>query len=83
MKDTYEDIINLKYQKSDKYPPMPLIDRAAQFAPFSALTGYSDVVDETTNSLANLLEIVEYANSLCPIRPVEVVWRERKEMYGY
>ena len=43
----------------------------------------TDVVDETTNSLANLLEIVEYANSLCPIRPVEAVWRERKEMYGY
>lgn len=43
----------------------------------------TDVVDETTNSFANLMEIVEYANSLCPIRPVEAVWRERKEMYGF
>lgn len=42
----------------------------------------TDVVDETTNSLANLLEIVEYANSLCPIRPTEVIWEERKAMYN-
>ena len=60
MKDTYEDIINLKYQKPDKYPPMPLIDRAAQFAPFSALTGYSDVVDETGRLTDSRKELDEY-----------------------
>ena len=43
----------------------------------------TDVVDETTNSIANLFEMVEYANSLCPIRPAEVIWKERKSMYGY
>ena len=47
MKDTYDDIIDLPYCKSDKYPHMSHEDRAAQFAPFSALTGYSDIVDET------------------------------------
>ena len=47
MSRPYEDIIDIEYRKSDKYPHMPLRDRAAQFAPFSALTGYSDVVDET------------------------------------
>ena len=45
--DRYDDIIDLEYQKSDRYAHMTLRDRAAQFAPFSALTGYSDVVDET------------------------------------
>ena len=47
MNDLYEDIINEEYHKSDRYPHMSLRDRAAQFAPFSALTGYSGIVDET------------------------------------
>lgn len=47
MRNDYEDIIDLEYKKSDKYPHMSLRGRAAQFAPFSALTGYSEVVDET------------------------------------
>ena len=42
----YDDIINLPYYKSDKRPKMPLIDRAAQFSPFSALTGYDAAVIE-------------------------------------
>ena len=42
----------------------------------------TDVVDETTNSFANLKEIVEYANTLCRIRPSEEIWRERKMMYN-
>lgn len=41
----------------------------------------TEFVDETTNSLANLMEIVSYANSLCKIRPTEEIWRERKIMY--
>lgn len=41
----------------------------------------TDVVDETTNSVANLMEIVEYANSLCPLRSTESVWSERKKLY--
>ena len=42
----YDDIINLPYYKSDKRPKMPLLDRAAQFSPFSALTGYDAAVIE-------------------------------------
>ena len=42
----YDDIINLPHHQSDKRPHMPLLDRAAQFAPFAALTGYEDVIDE-------------------------------------
>ena len=46
MSDGYEDIISMHYRKSDRYPHMSIRDRAAQFAPFSALTGYSDTVNE-------------------------------------
>ena len=43
----YEDIINLPHHVSDKRPQMPMWDRAAQFSPFAALTGYDDAVTET------------------------------------
>lgn len=38
----YDDIINLPRHISKKHPPMSINARAAQFAPFAALTGYSD-----------------------------------------
>ncbi|MBQ0146592.1 MAG: hypothetical protein KBS51_05705 [Lachnospiraceae bacterium] len=46
MKNKYEDIINLPHHVSTSHPHMTLRDRAAQFAPFAALTGYEDVIEE-------------------------------------
>lgn len=43
----YEDIIHLPHHVSKNRPSMPTEDRAAQFAPFAALTGYGDAVRET------------------------------------
>lgn len=43
----YDDIIDLPHHVSDRHPHMPVSDRAAQFAPFAALTGYGDVIKET------------------------------------
>lgn len=43
----YSDIINLPYRKSTKRPRMSISDRAAQFAPFAALTGHGDAIKET------------------------------------
>lgn len=42
----YDDIINLPHHISKKHPQMSLEARAAQFAPFAALTGYDDAVKE-------------------------------------
>ncbi len=42
----YEDIIGLPHHVSAKHPHMSLHDRAAQFAPFAALTGYEDAVKQ-------------------------------------
>ena len=42
----YDDIINLPHHQSKNHPRMSLHDRAAQFAPFAALTGYDDAVKE-------------------------------------
>ncbi len=42
----FEDIINLPHHVSDRHPQMDRINRAAQFAPFAALTGYGEKVSE-------------------------------------
>lgn len=42
----YDDIINLPHHQSKNHSHMSLHDRAAQFAPFAALTGYDDAVKE-------------------------------------
>ena len=42
----YADIIHLPHHQSAVRPHMSLHDRAAQFAPFAALTGYDEMVDE-------------------------------------
>ena len=47
MKDLYEDIINLPHHVSKTRPQMSMIDRAAQFSPFAALTGYDAAIKET------------------------------------
>ena len=43
----YDDIIHLPHHVSAKHPQMSMLDRAAQFSPFAALTGYEAAVDET------------------------------------
>ena len=43
----YDDIINLKRPES-RHIPMSITNRAAQFAPFSALTGYDEAIKETS-----------------------------------
>ena len=42
----YSDILRLPHHQSEKHPRMSLHDRAAQFAPFAALTGYDEMVSE-------------------------------------
>ena len=43
----YDDILDLPHHRSKLHPPMPAADRAAQFAPFAALTGYGEAINET------------------------------------
>jgi len=43
----YDDIINHSHHVSKRHPQMSLYIRSAQFAPFAALTGYEDTVNET------------------------------------
>ena len=43
----YDDIINLPHHVSEKHPQMSMLQRAAQFAPFAALTGHDKAIEET------------------------------------
>ena len=45
----YLDIIEMQAPVSKKHPPMSLEDRAAQFAPFAALTGFDQMIEETVS----------------------------------
>lgn len=47
MSSPYEDIIGLPHHVSGVHPPMPMSSRAAQFAPFAALTGHDSAIMET------------------------------------
>lgn len=53
--DNYEDIIDLPHHVSKTHPQMPMQSRAAQFAPFAALTGHGAAIRET----ARLTESME------------------------
>ena len=52
----YRDIIHLPPHKSKKHPSMPLYNRAAQFSPFAALTGHSDIIKETERKVLREME---------------------------
>lgn len=56
----YEDIINMEHPTSKRHPRMDAINRAAQFAPFKALTGLEDEIEDTAiqkeSDVANLIQ---------------------------
>ena len=48
----YDDIINLPHHVSKKHPQMSMYQRAAQFAPFAALNGHNEAIEETAEENA-------------------------------
>ena len=57
--EEYDDIINLPHHVSKNHPPMPMMNRAAQFAPFAALIGYDAVINETGRLTDGFIELDE------------------------
>ena len=52
----YDDIIHLPHHQSSEHAHMSLRDRAAQFAPFAALTGYEEAIEEKTRQTQERME---------------------------
>lgn len=55
----YDDIIDLPHHVSQTHPHMPVSDRAAQFSPFAALTGYDTAIRETARLTDEKIELDE------------------------
>lgn len=60
----YDDMINLPHHVSKVHPQMPVTERAAQFSPFAALTGYEDAVKETGRLTGRKMELDEDAKEI-------------------
>ncbi len=60
----YEDIISLPHHVSPVHPQMAVADRAAQFSPFAALTGYEDAIKETGRLTKERVELEEDAKTV-------------------
>lgn len=55
----YADIIDLPHWQSEKHEHMSDLDRAAQFSPFAALTGYEEMIDEEAREVSSFEELSE------------------------
>lgn len=55
----YDDIIAMPHHVSSTHPPMSRTNRAAQFSPFAALTGYEAAISETARLTDARIELTE------------------------
>ena len=74
----YDDIIDIPHHVSAKHPQMPMMNRAAQFSPFSALAGYEAAVDEAARLTDQKLELSEdritaISEALAALKPGDTV----------
>ena len=86
MNHPYKDMLYMMHPISKKHPRMSMLDRAAQFSPFAALTGYEATIQETarlTNQKIELSEdekvnldtIINHFQTLLPNSPeVEIIY---------
>lgn len=56
----YDDIISLPHHVSKKYQSMSTLNRAGQFAPFSALTGFEEAIDEVSRIIDSRKYLNDY-----------------------
>lgn len=87
----YDDIIDMPHHVSSTHPHMSDMDRAAQFSPFAALTGYDDAVKETARLTEQRIELdeyekeeinarLQYINRVLPDSPEIVIKHFEKDM---
>ena len=74
----YDDIINLPHHISKEHPQMSMYMRAAQFAPFAALTGHDSAIQETARITDSQIELDEEVRKLLD-KKLEVIREHIKE----
>ena len=60
----YDDIINLPHYEPKNHARMSLYNRSAQFAPFSALSGYKDAINETSRIVDKKIILSEHEKAI-------------------
>ena len=68
----YGDMINASRPVYDEYPAMSIHDRAAQFSPFAALTGFEDAVAESARFTESRRELTEDEQTQLSIKLVKL-----------
>lgn len=78
----YDDIINLPHHVSPTHPQMDRSDRAAQFAPFAALTGHEAAIKETARLTDEKVTLDENARALLDekLRMLQEMPEDRREV---
>lgn len=81
MKDNYQDIINLEHYEL-RHPRMSCYNRAAQFAPFAALTGYYEKVKEVARLTNKKIELDDALKELinCKLNQLNKVIKLKPEV---
>ena len=79
MSGVYDDILHLARPQSKKHRPMPKEDRAAQFLPFAALTGYDDAVSETARLTEARVELDPQEAERIGERLAELAKRQKEQ----
>lgn len=82
MTESYDDIIQLPRHASATHAHMTVTDRAAQFSPFAALTGYASAISETARLTSERIELDECMKSALSDRLQMIAYRmnERPEV---
>lgn len=73
MSDEYDDIIDLPHHVSSIRPQMSMLERAAQFSPFAALTGYGAAIKETERLTGERIELDEDAQVLLDMKQAYLI----------
>ena len=68
MTGQYDDIINLPHHVSQTRPQMTNTERAAQFSPFAALSGYDAAIEETARLTDAKIELDEHAKAMLDMK---------------
>lgn len=69
----YSDIINLPHPEPRQHPRMSMYQRAAQFAPFAALNGHGDAIQETARLTDRPIELSEQERSILDAKMQELL----------
>lgn len=82
LKNQYDDIINLPHHVSSTREHMSIIDRAAQFSPFAALTGFTGAIKETARLTNQRIELDEAEKTILDekLRIVQEQLRRQQEI---